>query len=234
MSTALDHAARASPRSADASGAVRDRSRAPGWQLTAVYTGIKPADVFEKRGLTAAIWNDALSDTTPLWGLISRFANQDMLAAIGREYEKGRLLLIGTTDLDDRRPVIWNIGLIAAGGQPAALDLFRKILPASGAISAVFPPVLVDVEVNDRRYLEMRWRDCPDVSLPARIGAWRGPAQRDATPNSWLFNSQQPSGPRLGNGRALDHEHRARRDCDNDPGARNEQKPSQSWGAAGH
>lgn len=124
-------------------------------KLTAVYTQIKPADVFEKRSVTAAIWNDALSDTTPLWRLISRFANQDMLAAIAREYEKGRLLLIGTTDLDARRPVFWNIGAIAASGQPQALDLFRKILLASAAIPAMFPPVLIDVEVNGQHYQEM-------------------------------------------------------------------------------
>ncbi|HEX3576244.1 MAG TPA: patatin-like phospholipase family protein [Rhodopila sp.] len=124
-------------------------------QLTAVYTQIKPADVFEQRGFTAAIWNDAMSDTTPLWRLISRFANQEMLAAIAGEYAKGRLLLIGTTDLDARRPVMWNIGAIAASGQPRALDLFRKILLASAAIPAVFPPVLIDVEVDGHRYQEM-------------------------------------------------------------------------------
>jgi hypothetical protein len=129
----------------------------PAWdpQLTAVYTGIKPADIFERRGLTAAIWNDAMSDTAPLWRLISRYVNQDMLAAIAREYAKGRLLLIGTTDLDARRPVIWNIGAIAASGQPQALNLFRKILLASAAVPAFFPPVLIDVEVDGRRYQEM-------------------------------------------------------------------------------
>ena len=129
----------------------------PAWdkQLTAVYTGIKPSDVFEERGFTAAIWNDALSDTAPLWRLISRLANQEMLAAIAREYAKGRLLLIGTTDLDASRPVIWNIGAIAASGQPQALNLFRKILLASAAIPAFFPPVLIDVEVNGRRYQEL-------------------------------------------------------------------------------
>jgi predicted acylesterase/phospholipase RssA len=80
----------------------------PAWdpQLTAVYTGIKLSDVFVKRGFTAAIWNDAMSDTAPLWRLISRYVNQEMLAAIAREHAKGRLLLIGTTNLDAHRPVI--------------------------------------------------------------------------------------------------------------------------------
>ncbi len=129
----------------------------PAWdpQLAAVYTKIKTADVFRERGLTAAIWNDAMYDTTPLWRLISRLANQEMLAAIAREYARGRVLLIGTTDLDAGRPVLWNIGAIAASGQPGALDLFRKILLASAAIPAFFPPVLINVEVNGQHYQEM-------------------------------------------------------------------------------
>lgn len=78
-----------------------------------------------------------------------------MMAAIAREYEKGRLLLIGTTNLDVMRPVIWNIGAIAASGRPGALDLFRRLLMASSAVPAVFPPVLIDVEVGGQHYQEM-------------------------------------------------------------------------------
>jgi predicted acylesterase/phospholipase RssA len=101
------------------------------------------------------LWDDAMSDTEPLWKLIYRYANQDMLDAIGREYAKGRLVLIGTTDLDAGRPVIWNIGAIGASYQPQALDLFRNILLASAAIPAAFPPVLIDMGVNAKRYQEM-------------------------------------------------------------------------------
>ncbi len=124
-------------------------------QLTAVYTAIRPADIFESRLLTAAIWNDALADTTPLYRLISRYANKTMLTAIAREYAHGRLLLIGTTDLDARRPVLWNIGAIAASGSPQAVTLFRKILLASAAVPAFFPPVLIDVEAGGVHHQEM-------------------------------------------------------------------------------
>ena len=71
------------------------------------------------------------------------------------EYRKGRLLLIGTTDLDAQRPVIWNIGAIAASGHPGALELFRKILRASAAIPGAFQPVLIDVELDGKKYQEM-------------------------------------------------------------------------------
>jgi predicted acylesterase/phospholipase RssA len=78
-----------------------------------------------------------------------------MMSAIAREYAKGRLLLIGTTNIDLQRPVVWNIGAIAASGHPQALDLFRRILLASASPPGAFPPVLIDVEVNGRHFQEM-------------------------------------------------------------------------------
>jgi hypothetical protein len=126
--------------------------------LREVYTTIGPADVLKPRGLLAALTNDALADNSPLFGLISRHINAEFLARIAREYQdKGRLLLIGTTNLDARRPVIWNMGAIAAAARdnPQALDLFRKILLASAAIPGAFPPVMIDVEVNGQPYQEM-------------------------------------------------------------------------------
>ena len=125
-------------------------------QLRQVFTGIGPENVYERRWLLSAVlFNESLADTAPLFRLISHYANADMLAAIANEYKKGRLLLIGTTDLDVQRPVIWNIGAIAASGRPEALDLFRKILLASASVPALFPPVLIDVEAQGRHYQEM-------------------------------------------------------------------------------
>ena len=77
------------------------------------------------------------------------------MAAIAREYQKGRLLLIGTTDLDAERPIIWNIGAIAASGHPGALDLIRKILRASSAVPGFFQPVMIDVELDGKHYQEL-------------------------------------------------------------------------------
>lgn len=124
-------------------------------RLRAVYTDIGPPDIYEKRGLLSAVFHDSLADTAPLFALISRYADRQMLAAIAEEYRKGRLLLIGTTDIDVQRPVIWNIGAIAASGQPGALELFRKILLASAAVPALFPPVMIDVEAGGQHYQEM-------------------------------------------------------------------------------
>jgi hypothetical protein len=123
--------------------------------LRYVYTEVDQSAIFESRSMMTAVFNDALKDTTPLYQLISRYVDDQMMAAIANEYRKGRLLLIGTTDLDAQRPVIWNIGAIAASGRPGAVGLVRKILLASAAIPAAFPPVLIDVEVDGKPYQEM-------------------------------------------------------------------------------
>ena len=124
--------------------------------LTEVYTNIDPAKVFEKRfAPVAALAQDALSDSSPLYQTISRYVDEALLARIAAEYEKGRLLLIQTTDLDAGRPVIWNIGAIAASGRPEAIDVVRHILLASASIPAAFPPVMFDVEAAGQAYQEM-------------------------------------------------------------------------------
>jgi predicted acylesterase/phospholipase RssA len=125
-------------------------------QLKDVYTNISPDKVYEKRFLpVAALAQDALSDTAPLYETIARYIDGAVLAKIAAEYEKGRLLLIQTTDLDAGRPVIWNIGAIAASGRPEALDLVRHVMLASASIPAAFPPVLFDVEADGTAYQEM-------------------------------------------------------------------------------
>ena len=125
-------------------------------QLREVFTEVAPRDVILMRGhLRALLFGEALADTSPLYKLIERHVNEAMLAAIAREYGKGRMLLIGTTNLDLGRPVFWNIGAIAASGDPRALELFRRILLASASIPGAFPPVLIDVDYQGRTYQEM-------------------------------------------------------------------------------
>jgi hypothetical protein len=124
-------------------------------QLCSLYTSISAADVLRARGLYGILFSDALADTTPLANLIARYVTPQMLTDIAAEYHKGRLLMIGTTSLDVQRPVFWNIGAIAASGRPEALELVRNILRASAAIPGAFPPVMIDVEADGRRYQEM-------------------------------------------------------------------------------
>jgi predicted acylesterase/phospholipase RssA len=123
--------------------------------LRDIYTTIGPDQVFSRRGLLAALFDDGMADTGPLAETIARYADRAMFDAIAREYLKGRLLLVGTTDLDAQRPVIWNIGAIAASRHPKSLGLFRRILLASASIPSGFQPVMIDVEIDGGHFQEM-------------------------------------------------------------------------------
>jgi hypothetical protein len=124
--------------------------------LTTVFTTVSKDDIFKKRSLIkGGLFGDSMADTTPLARLIERHVDRAMLDAIAAEYAKGRLLLVGTADLDALEPVIWNMTAIAANKDPRALDLFRRILRASASIPGAFPPVMIDVEVDGVRHQEM-------------------------------------------------------------------------------
>lgn len=124
-------------------------------QLKAIYTNTAPKDILTHRNRLAAVFNDAMADNAPLWRLARKYVTEEMLREIAQEHAKGRILLVATTNLDARIPIIWNMGKIAASGHPKALDLFRSIMIASAAIPAAFPPVMIDVEADGKRFHEM-------------------------------------------------------------------------------
>jgi Patatin-like phospholipase len=124
-------------------------------ELKELFTTINADSVYHQRFVLAALTDDGLADTAPLYGLISKHLNEEMLSRIAAEYDKGRLLLIMTTDLDAARPVIWNIGKIAKQGGPEALNTIRRVLLASASIPGAFSPVMFDVEYEGKAYQEL-------------------------------------------------------------------------------
>jgi hypothetical protein len=150
-------------------------------KLRAVYTDITLQDVAISRGIISGAFADALADTAPLLATISRYLDEPMLKAIGEAHMSGRLLLVGTTNLDAQKPVVWNIGAIAASGDPRALDLVRKVLLASAAIPGAFPPVMIDVEVDGEKHQEMHVDGgafAQAFLYPAALGEMRQARQR--------------------------------------------------------
>ena len=123
--------------------------------LERVYTQTSQKDIFKKRGLIKGVLGDAMADSRPLAETISTYVNQQLMDEIAAEYAKGRVLLVGTANLDSLEPVIWNMTAIAASKDPNTIPLFRSILLASASIPGAFPPVLIDVNVGETRYQEM-------------------------------------------------------------------------------
>jgi hypothetical protein len=103
-------------------------------ELRKAYTTIESKDIFDVRGLFGVLemlWNESYADTKPLSKLIANIITKEKLAAIAKEYARGRRLYIGTTNLD------------------------AKIILASSAFPGVFPPVCFDVEAAGEKYDEM-------------------------------------------------------------------------------
>lgn len=123
--------------------------------LRAMYTEITPSDVLEQRFILRGLLADALATNLPLLHTIQRYVTPELVHAIAQQYAQGRLLLIATTDLDAGRPVIWDIGKIAASGRPGSVELIQKLLLASAAIPVAFPPVMIDVQAGGKHYQEM-------------------------------------------------------------------------------
>jgi predicted acylesterase/phospholipase RssA len=96
-----------------------------------------------------------MTDNKPMWKYLAKYVDQRMIDKIAAEHRKGRVMMIGTTNLDARRAVIWNVGAIAASGHPKAVELVRTLMIASASIPAAFPPVMIDVEVDGKKYQEM-------------------------------------------------------------------------------
>jgi predicted acylesterase/phospholipase RssA len=123
--------------------------------LRTVASRIESRDIFHSRSLLAAFTSDGMADDRPLAAMIEKYVTADVLRDVARAYAMGRLLFIGTTNLDARQPVVWDMGAIATRGDASALDLFRKVILASTSIPGAFPPVMIDVEVDGKRYQEM-------------------------------------------------------------------------------
>ncbi len=123
------------------------------------YTTVNSDDIFlgdawtALRGITGGM---SLVDTTPLKQRIDAIITPELFAEIAAEHRKGRRLLIGTTNLEAQRSVIWNIGDIATSGNPEkGLELFKKILLASAAVPGIFEPILIDVTAGGKHYEEI-------------------------------------------------------------------------------
>ena len=111
-------------------------------KLEAMFTQVTKEDIYTPRSLLDIIsGTDSLMDTTPLKEMIAKFITAETLQRVAAAARDGRLIVIGTTNVDYEQTWIWNMSAIARDG---TLDLYRKVLRASASFPIVFPPVEID------------------------------------------------------------------------------------------
>jgi len=124
-------------------------------QLKEIYTRYSTKDLLDRNIIDGLLGGSSLTSSQPLYALISKYVDRRFLAAVAREHNRGRRLLVGTTNLDAERPVVWDMGKIAQHNSPEALRLFRRVMLASISIPGLFPPVYIDVKIGNETYQEM-------------------------------------------------------------------------------
>ncbi len=139
------------------------------------YTRLTKDDILEKLNILAFLDHDSLASSKPLAKLLEKWIDKPTLAAIAAEHAKGRRLFIATVNLEAQRPVIWDMGAIAASGEPHALKLFREVMLASASIPGAFPPVYINVEAEGQNYTEMH----VDGGTISQVFLWGGGVSLD-------------------------------------------------------
>ncbi|MDB5621659.1 MAG: hypothetical protein JWR39_222 [Devosia sp.] len=105
--------------------------------------------------VSALLGAPSIASNRPLINAIARLVDAQALAEIAVEHGKGRRLLIGTTNLDAERPMVWDIGAIAASAIPNKLRLVQQIILASASVPGIYPPVLINVAAGGKGYDEL-------------------------------------------------------------------------------
>jgi predicted acylesterase/phospholipase RssA len=118
----------------------------PNWdeRLLDAFTHGPGENFLQPRGL-GALFGSSVYRGAPLKQLVDGYVSDEMIRAVAGEADKGRLLLVATTDVATGQPVMWDLGAIARNGGPDARTLFRDVVVASASIPGVFPPVMIRV-----------------------------------------------------------------------------------------
>lgn len=124
-------------------------------KLYEIYSNLTRAKVYESRLLNAVFGGSSIADTQSLRSQIERHVTLDLIKKIAVEHRKARSLFVVTTHFDSMRPMIWDIGSIAAQENNQAVLLIRKVILASASIPVLFPPVKFERKIEGKIYTEL-------------------------------------------------------------------------------
>jgi len=113
--------------------------------LKDTWLNINKSDIYKKGGLLRlAIGGNALYDTAPLRQLLEQSITPDIIKRVATEYDKGRRLLISTTNLDYNQTWVWDLTAVAKHGGANARELYIDVVLASASPPILFPPVEIN------------------------------------------------------------------------------------------
>lgn len=123
--------------------------------LKQFYTEVDKRDVLGRRSYLTVPFRDAAFTNAPLRRLVESGLTDEVIKELAVEHARGRRLYIGTTRLETRTTVVWDIGAIATTGGADARKLVTDIMVASAAVPGAFPPQPITVEEDGKKRTEL-------------------------------------------------------------------------------
>jgi predicted patatin/cPLA2 family phospholipase len=156
------------------------------------YLNLTADQIYRRKSFVTGIFSQSIASSKPLKRKIDAAVTPELLAEVAQAHKQGRRLYAGTTNLDTRKLVIWDLGAIAASGKAEALDLFRTIVLASGSVPAFYPPVFIEIDVDGKKYKEMHvdgGASCSVFVRPFMLTAARNTADQRFRSNLYVIAS---------------------------------------------
>lgn len=114
-------------------------------ELHHFYNEYSTDDLVEKQVIQGLMAGTSVYDNTQFKQLLYSYIDDVAIKRLADEANKGRYLLVGTTNLDRGLPVTWDLTAIARTNNPFARQLIADVMLASCAIPVIFPPVVMPV-----------------------------------------------------------------------------------------
>ena len=99
-------------------------------ELERFYTSLRRENIFRPR----LLWLDSVASSEPLEQQIAAGATLQIIQELAAAHRQGRRLYVGTTNLDTKRLVVWDMGAITALIPAESRSLFQKVLLASCSV----------------------------------------------------------------------------------------------------
>ncbi len=160
--------------------------------VTREYTTVTNDDIFTRRRFLRGLLGESLADSAPLRRRLENLVTPDLVRRVAEEHGKGRRLYVGTTNMDTKRLIVWDLGAIANRAMTEDMVFYRKlaidVVLASASIPAFFPPTRLDVDIDGQRYEELHVDGGVTRSMFFRP-PYVEPAKREAFGPTALYDS---------------------------------------------
>jgi predicted patatin/cPLA2 family phospholipase len=131
------------------------------------YTMAEPSEIYTVRSWYTLPFAPSVASNAPFRERIEKAITPELIAKMAQAHQAGRRFYVGTTNLETKRLVVWDMGAMACRGTQESQTLFKSVLLASCAIPGVFPPS--QITINENGTTRNEWHIDGGASAPLFI-----------------------------------------------------------------